>query len=299
MKHVFKTIIVAMAFISITASIATAQNNQTRTSSKILYHNGAVRTNIQDVYFIFYGCWQTAACTSPTNDLAQMMILTDFMSTVGNTPYMFINSTYTDSSGQTASPALVYGGYVVDNTYRHGNDLTKSDIEAILNDHIGDPSGQTNLPADPQGIYIIVASADIASAEAGFCTPGAPPFHDYYLLYGSARTPYIFLGNPSRCPSVAGANYYSPGGVTPNGNYAGDVLVNNLAHAMNGVLTNPYDNGWYDRYGLENADKCMGSYGTTYTTPNGAWANIRLGQRDFLLEQNWINDRKGRCAMHL
>jgi hypothetical protein len=112
------------------------------------------------------------------------------------------------------------------------------------------------------------------------------------------HTPYIFLGNPNRCPSVAGANYYSPSGITPNGNYAGDVLVNNLAHAMNGVLTNPFGTGWYDRYGLENADKCTGFYGTTYTTSNGAWANIRLGQRDFLLEENWVNDRKGRCAMH-
>jgi len=71
--------------------------------------------------------------------------------------------------------------------------------------------------------------------------------------------------------------------------------VTNLTHALNGVLTNPFGNGWYDRYGLENADKCTGNFGTTYTTPNGARANLRLHQRDYLVEQNWVNNRKGSC----
>lgn len=30
---------------------------------------------------------------------------------------------------------------------------------------------------------------------------------------------------------------------------------------------------------------------------NGGPANIRLGQRDFMLQQNWVNARKGYCAM--
>jgi hypothetical protein len=301
MKQAFKTSIAAIVFISLSISIAVAQggNSPAKTSSKMLYHNGPVRTGIQDVYIIFYGCWQTAQCGPyDGGDLTTMTVLFDFLSTVGGTPYMAINSTYTDISGQQASPWLVFGGWVVDNSYAHGSDLSKSDIEAILNDHIGDPGGQTDLPSDPQGIYIIATTADIASTATGFCTPGVPPFHDDYLLYGSNRTPYIFLGNPNRCPSVAGGHYLSVGGITPNGSYPGDVMVNNLAHALNGLMTNPYDTGWYDRYGLENADKCTGLYGTTYTAANGAWANIHLGQRDFLLEENWVNDRKGRCAMY-
>ena len=38
--------------------------------------------------------------------------------------------------------------------------------------------------------------------------------------------------------------------------------------------------------------------GTTYLTTNGATANIKLGQRDYLIQQNWVNDRKGHCAMN-
>ena len=50
-------------------------------------------------------------------------------------------------------------------------------------------------------------------------------------------------------------------GPTPNDTYAGDVLVSNLTHALNGIVTNPLGNGWYDRYGLENTDKCVDELG--------------------------------------
>jgi hypothetical protein len=94
----------------------------------------------------------------------------------------------------------------------------------------------------------------------------------------------------------------SPSGPTPNNTYAGDVLVSNLAHAINGIVTNPRGNGWFDRYGLENADKCQDalgnpSFGQTYLTANGARANVRMGGFDFLIQQNWVNDRKARCAL--
>ena len=32
-------------------------------------------------------------------------------------------------------------------------------------------------------------------------------------------------------------------------------------------------------------------------TSNGARANIRLGLRDFLIQQNWVNDRRPHCGM--
>src|SRR5262249_9090431 len=110
--------------------------------------------------------------------------------------------------------------------------------------------------------------------------------------------PYVFIGNPNRCATVAGAQFLPMNGTpTPNGSFAADAMVGNLAHALNGLLTNPNGNAWYDRYDLENADKCTGTFGQTYTTASGARANIRLNQRDFLLEQNWVNARKGYCAL--
>ena len=37
--------------------------------------------------------------------------------------------------------------------------------------------------------------------------------------------------------------------------------------------------------------------GPTYVTANGARANVRIGVHDFLIQQNWVSDRKARCAM--
>lgn len=283
-------------------ALAQGPNSSTKTSSRMLYHNGPVRTYIQDVYFIFYGCWETPACGPFDGDAATMTVLTNFMSSIGNTPYMFINNTYPDSTGTPATSALVYGGSIIDNSYAHGNELTQADIEAILNDHIGDPGGQTDLPADPQGIYFIISTADVSSTATGFCVQGAPPFHSFYRLYGTNPVPYGFIGDAHRCPTLAGPQFLDQTGTrltTPNGSYDGDSMVATLAHELNGILTDPYGTGWFDRYGLENADKCSGTFGTTYTTSNGARANIHLsGNYDYLIEQNWINGRKGRCAMY-
>ena len=66
---------------------------------------------------------------------------------------------------------------------------------------------------------------------------------------------------------------------------------------MSEIVTNPTGGGWFDRYGLENASKCGGQFGTTYAASNGARANLKLGGRDYLIQQNWVNDRKGNCAM--
>jgi len=84
---------------------------------------------------------------------------------------------------------------------------------------------------------------------------------------------------------------------TPNGDLAADAMASNIAHVLSTMVTNPMGEGWYDRYGLENATKCQGTYGQTYTTASGARANLRLGYRDFLIQQNWVNDKRGRCAL--
>src|SRR5215471_3961779 len=228
--------LIAMSLVlsSLTAHAQNAPVNQNattpvRTNSKMLYHNGPVLTGRINLYFIFYGCW-TETCGS-SGDTTIVQIINEFSATIGNTPYSNINSTYTDSTGQSASGSLIYAGEVFDNSYSHGVELTKLDIEGILSDQISN----FGLPQDPQGIYVILASADISSNETGFCIPGAPPFHSSAVIVGG-RLPYVFIGNPNRCPSVAGAQFPRP---TPNGSFAGDVMAANLIHAVNAVVTNP------------------------------------------------------------
>jgi hypothetical protein len=117
-----------------------------------------------------------------------------------------------------------------------------------------------------------------------------------FALILAALEPAAAENASERCPSACAAQAQSP-----NGDYAADAMVSWLAHALNAVVTNPMGDGWYDRYGLENSEKCEGTYGTTYTVTNqngqSALANIKLGYRHYLLQQNWVNGKKGHCAM--
>jgi hypothetical protein len=274
-------------------SLSSAAQNQ-RLTSKIVYHNGALLTGVRNIYPIYYGCWENNCGFA--GDARTREVLADFMVGIGNSPYAQINSTYTDATGQPAASAFIYGGEVSDAAYSRGLELTQTDILSIISIKVNN----FELPQDANGIYVIIASADVASAATGFCTPGAPPFHGTGLVNGSPVN-YIFLGNPNRCPTVAGPQF-SRSGPTPNDSYTADVLASNLAHALNGTVTNPLGTGWYDRYGLENTDKCqdafgLPAFGQTYQTANGARANVKIYGRDFLIQQNWVNDRKPRCAM--
>jgi len=70
-----------------------------------------------------------------------------------------------------------------------------------------------------------------------------------------------------------------------------------MYHELSETVTDPELNAWYDRRGYENGDKCAWNFGTTYTTSNGATANVSLGSRDWLIQQNWLNANGGKCVL--
>ena len=263
------------------------------TTTKMLYHDGPIMTGSQSIYFIWYGCWDDNCGFMGNTTIPS--ILRDFMITVGGSAYAQINRTYPNAAGQIPTGALFYGHEVFDR-YSRGNELTASDIQQIVADQIASNA----LPQDPVGIYVVLASADVSSNATGFCIPAAHPHHGFGSVLG-ARFQYAFVGNPMRCPSLAAPQFMAADGTqlpTPNGSLAADAMASTLANLLSRVITNPAGGAWFDRYGLENAVKCEGQFGETYLTANGARANLRLAQRDFLIQQNWVNDRKGRCAMN-
>ena len=276
----------------ITANQRTAGN--VKTDSRILYHDGPVMVGASNLYVVWYGCWDNT-CGS-NGDTASQSILNDFMVTLGASPYFQMNAMYPNGDGQTPSGSLLYGGISFDRSYSHGRDLTAVDMQGIVTDKI--LAGE--LPPDPAGIYLVLASADVSSTATGFCVPSAEPHHGTGFANGS-QYKYAFVGNPVRCPAVAAPQFLDSNGnqlPTPNGSMAADAMVSTIAHVLTTTITNPTGTGWFDRYGLQNADKCSGQFGTTYLTANGGRANMRLGQRDYLVQQSWVNDRKGHCAMN-
>ena len=276
---------------------ASAQDATKTTASKILYHDGTVLIGDSHVYFIWYGCWGTPGCgdaASQSNDAATQQIMTDFVSNVWLSPYLMIDAGYPDLHGYTPSGVVYFGGATAD-YYSHGPALSEADVESIVAGALKVGS----LPADPIGIYVVLASSDVSVDDTAthLCLTCCQ-FHRHSIYNGTGFR-YVFVGNPSRCPTGCAANFV--GKPSPNANYAADAMASWLAHSLNGVLTNPDGTGWYDRYGLENADKCAGAFGSTYTitNPDGqtAQANVQLGIRHYLLEENWLNSRKGHCAM--
>jgi hypothetical protein len=243
----------------------------------IIYHGGPVLGVVGSApvyaYYIWYGNWSGNSAVT---------ILTDLANNIGGSPYYNINSTYYNGSNAHIVNSVTYGGSTTDN-YSRGTSLSDAAIQSVVSDAI--TSGR--LPNNTSGVYFVLTSQDV-TASSGFCTQYCG-WHTYGTIGGS-NIKYAFVGNSARCPSACQAQ-----NVGPNGNAGADGMASIIAHELEEANTDPNLNAWYDRRGAENADKCAWTFGSTYTV-NGALANMRLGNRDYLIQQNWVNAAGGYCA---
>ena len=243
----------------------------------ITYHGGPLLGVVGSapvyVYYIWYGNWSGNTATT---------ILTDLAQNFGPSPYYNINTTYYNGSNAHVVNSVTYGGSTTDN-YSRGTSLSDAAIQGVVSDAI--TSGR--LPKNTSGVYFVLTSQDV-TASSGFCTQYCG-WHTYGTI-SSSNIKYSFVGNPARCPSACQAQ-----NVGPNGNAGADGMASIIAHELEETVTDPNLNAWYDSRGAENADKCAWTFGSTYTV-NGALANMRLGNRDYLIQQNWVNAAGGYCA---
>ena len=134
-------------------------NPPPRTRYKVEYHNAPVLAGASNLYIIYYGYWSTPERTQ------DLFIITDFLSTLGWSPYFQIAARYPNASGQAPSSGLLYGGAAID-AYSHGPTVSDADVADIVSGQI--LTGE--LPLDPSGIYIVMASPDIAQTSGLFGT---------------------------------------------------------------------------------------------------------------------------------
>ena len=98
-------------------------------------------------------------------------------------------------------------------------------------------------------------------------------FDSIFLNPGPSNQLYMIVGNPeTECPGSCAWPFhrpdYGPQGVTlqpPNGNVGADSMVISFASALAGLVTNPYNDGFYD--GPESDPKeastiCHGIFGS-------------------------------------
>ena len=242
------------------------------------YHGGPVMHGTSAVYLIWYGNWTGNTATA---------ILTDLVSNLGSSSYFRAVTKYPDASGSAPSGGLIYAGAISDG-YSHGPSLTKADVATIVRTSV--ESGQ--LPFDLAAVYAVLISADVTvgGAFSGYCA-----YHDSTPLSGYPIE-YVLVGNPQRAPTSCGPPIQQF--IGPNDNLGADGMASLLAAVLANTVTDPTLTSWYDRNGLEMADKCAWTYGTTYVSANGTLANVRLGQRDYLLQQLWVPSKNGgACAL--
>jgi hypothetical protein len=246
----------------------------------INYHNGPVMRGGVNIYYIWYGNW--------AQDSTANAILTDFANNIGGSPYFNINTTYGDSVGNVPnSPATVKYVTSTSDAGSLGTSLSDGNIWTLVSSAL--TAGR--LPVDPNGVYFVLTAPHVAETS-GFLTQYCG-WHTYNY-YGAAGTPikYAFVGNPAAALGACAAQ--SSG---PNGDAAADGMVSVIAHELEESATDPQLNAWYDSNGEEVGDKCAWTFGTLFSAGGGAWANMRLGQRNYLIQQNWVNAGGGSCAL--
>jgi hypothetical protein len=246
-----------------------------KTSNGINYHGGPLILGTTNVYYIWYGNWSGNSATTILMNLAQ---------SIGGSPYFNINTTYYDGNNTHVSNAVQYAGSATD-SYSQGTSLSDSQIQTVVASAIS----SNRVPKDTNAVYFVLTSSDV-TASSGFCTQYCG-WHTHGTIGGS-DIKYSFVGNPDRCPSACAAQTTSP-----NGNAGADGMASIISHELEEAVTDPDLNAWYDRRGMENADKCAWTFGTTSTAANGSQYNVTLGSNKYLIQRNWVNASGGYCSM--
>ncbi len=242
----------------------------------ISYHGGPVMLGVVRSHIIFYGSWPAASPAIP--------IIKDLFTNAGGSPYEGVNATYYDGSNFHVN-GLISLGTVVFDPYSHGKQLSDADVWAVVSSHIG-----KDLLSSGNDLYFLITSDDVVETS-GFGSQYCG-WHTSAVLNGVVIK-YVFAGDPVPM-YVNGCADQATG---PNGSSGGDAMASIILHELNEAASDPEGTGWYfNQTGNENEDQCAWTFGTTYRTANGAMANMKLGTRDFLIQQNWRNSI-GPCAL--
>jgi len=271
----------------------------------VKYSGGRVMTQPINVYHVWYGDWE--GNTAPE-------ILEHLIKNFGESKYHEINTTYyqelahrhdgnikTESSREYVSSKVTFVTNVYIG-YPYGTSLTDKNIRDLIFNMID--SGV--LPKDENSTFFVLTSKDVESLfiqgyPYEFC--GDFCGWHYFAKKDDVTIKYAFIGDPDRCPDACGTrNASKKMGInnSPNNNWAADDMASVLVHELSEMVTDPEINAWRDDSSYETSDKCAWIFGSTYCTASGARANVKFGARDFLVQENWVNDSKClHCTMKL
>jgi hypothetical protein len=250
---------------------APTKGGTSKMNPNIQFHGGPVIAT-PTAYVIWYGNWNQSSGSDTT---AGKQIVTDFLNSIGGSPYFDINITYSTSTFITGGAR--YGGATTV-AYPYGANLTDGNIASIVQNARNGGLGIN----DPTAVYFVLTSSDV-NETSGFCTQ----YCGWHTRGTGVR--YAFVGNANRCLNACSAQL-----VGPNGNAGVDAMISVIAHELEEATTDPDLNAWWDPKGAENADKCAWTFGQTlYQASNNAYYNMTLGARNYLIQRNLFHSSNG------
>lgn len=259
----------------------------------IYYHGGPVLLAATNVVAVYWASGAPIFNNGPTpgtvgDGSTDRSLVGYFLNNLGGSSYFNINSTYNDGAGHAIANVVNYTRFWANSTNAPSGSQNVSDAQmlAMLESGFNTPGV---LTYDPNTLYAIFTSGAV-NLGGGFGTQYcAYHYHGTVTVGGVSKTVlYAAMPYNYEYPSACTA------GAAPNGDPGADAEVNTLAHEVEETTTDLLGNAWFDRRGYENADKCAWNFGTR--SFSGGQANIQVGAKYFLVQQNWLNTGSGGCA---
>lgn len=245
----------------------------------VTYQPGGTVIAEPNIYLIWYGNWDANSCSAKSGAASTPSIVNDFLDSLGESDWNRINTTYyqiINSKKSFVQPKADVEGCTVD----PGSQGLSLDGQtgAQVSDVVEQALSTKKLKTDPNGVYIVLTASNVNVAD--FMTLMCA----YHWAYDNAQATikYAFIGDPSSNLASCAPQVIS----SPNGNPAADAMVSAIAHEFVEAVSDPLGLSWYDQAGFENADKCAWTYGKASKTANGSFANMTLGDRQYLIQQN-------------
>ncbi len=268
------------------------------------YTSAPVMVGTVNAYIIWYGTWTDT----------QKAILGDLVGNLRGSPYQNIITTYKGQdiygNGHTLDDVRL-NGQASDTGESQGAALTDDKIGALVKSWLPQFTEAPSVNGDPNGIYLVLASSDVTATSLShgvtFCSTASA--WASYTNTSTAMLNWAFVGNPNNGnPDCLKYLIGSPTTKSPNGDIGADSMASSILFMLADVITN-YQGAWYhtaddSQHGYPCGSMCAGQYGTLYTSGNGAQANVRIGARDYVVQENWVVDSvdsegaaTGHCAL--
>jgi hypothetical protein len=262
----------------------------------ISYHGGPVlqaATKVVAIYWAaapIYNNGPAAGTWNLAGNAADASLVGHFLRNLGGSPYFNINTTYTNGAGLNIANIVSYTGFWANNTSAPGGSTSVSDVQMVAMLQSGFTSG--TLAYDANTLYLIFTAGTV-NLGGGFGTQYCGYHTHGTVSIGGVNKTALYSAMPydNAYPSAC-----TNGTASPNGDPGADNEVSVLAHEIEETTTDPMGNAWFDTRGYENADKCAWNFGATYSSGGGV-ANMNIGGKHFLVQQNWINSGTGGCRL--